>query len=71
MKNKINFIRIETLSNHEVKVTFYSYDGIAPRSYTSPSDDSLYHLLNNSMVSDIVAFNEPYGLTLEVTPKGE
>ena len=69
MKNKISFIRVETMPSHTIEVTFYSRDGIKPRFYPRPSNDSLYRLLNNSMVSDICAYNEPYGLALEITPK--
>ena len=69
MKNKISFIRIKTNRNDVIEVTFYSRNGIAKRTYRRPSSDSLYRLLNNSMVSDICAYNEPHGLALEVTPK--
>jgi len=69
MKNKIDLIRIETNRNNVVVVSFYSNNGIARRRYPRPSSDSLYRLLNNSMVLDICAYNEPYGLTLEITPK--
>ena len=68
MKNKISFIRVETMSNHEISVTFFPRGG-RRRVYHLPSNDSLYRLLNNSMVFDICAYNEPYGLALEVTPK--
>ncbi len=68
MKSKISFIRVDTPRDHEIAVTFHSRNGIT-RTYHAPSDDSLYRLLNNSMVSDICAYNEPFGLALEVTPK--
>ena len=69
MKSKISFIRIDTDENDVIVVSFYSRNGIAKRTYNRPSSDSLYRLLNNSMVSDICAYNEPWGLALEVTPK--
>ena len=69
MMNKIGFIRVETDRNDVIDVTFYPRDGVAKRKYHRPTSDSLYRLLNNSMVLDICAYNEPYGLALEITPK--
>ncbi len=67
-KTKVSFIRVETERNGAINVTFHFRSGIATHTYRSPSDNSLYRLLNNSMVSDICAYNDPCGLTLEVTP---
>ena len=68
MKNKIYFIRISAVDNCETLVEFVLNKG-KTRIYHSPSDDSLYRLLNNSMVSDISPFQEHDGLRLEIFPR--
>lgn len=68
MKHKVSFIQMTTRG-----VTFHPSLGedyrIGKRHYKSPSEDSLYRLLNNSMVSDIVPSYGPDGLLLEITPR--
>ena len=68
MKNKIYFIRISALHNGETMVEFI-FNKEKTRHYYLPTDDSLYRLLNNSMVSDINPFQEHDGLRLEIFPK--
>ena len=68
MKNKIYFIRISALNGGVRMVEFVLNKGNT-RIYHSPSDDSLYRLLNNSMISDINPFQENDGLRLEIFPK--
>ena len=68
MKNKIYFIRISALSNGENFVEVVLNKG-KTRHYHSPTDDSLYRLLNNNMISDISPFQEHDGLRLEIFPK--
>jgi hypothetical protein len=69
MKNKISFMRVETMDNKSVAVKFFPREHRKMRIYKSPSEDSIYRLLNNSMVSDIYALVTPFGLSLEITPK--
>ena len=68
MKNKISFIRISALHDGETFVEVIPDKGKV-RTYESPSEDSLYRLLNNSMISDISPFREHDGLRLEIFPK--
>ena len=68
MKNKIYFTRISAVDNCDTLVEIVPRNG-KTRSYHSPSDDSLYRLLNNSMISDISPFQEHDGLRLEIFPK--
>ena len=68
MKNKIYFIRISVVDAHECMVELVLHKG-KTRIYHSPSDDSLYRLLNNSMISDINPFQEHDGLRLEIFPR--
>ena len=68
IEDKVYFIRISTLSNGETFVEIVLHKG-KTRIYHSPSDDSLYRLLNNSMVSDINPFQEHDGLRLEIFPR--
>ena len=68
MKNKIYFTRISAVDNKEILVEIVLRKG-KTRIYHSPSDDSLYRLLNNSMISDINPFQEHDGLRLEIFPK--
>ena len=68
MKNKIYFIRISIVDACECMVEFVLNKG-KTRIYHSPSDDSLYRLLNNSMISDINPFQENDGMRLEIFPK--
>ncbi len=67
MKNKISFIRIQTTANGSVIVDFIPSNR-RTRTYEEPSDDSLYRILNNDMISDICPFVEQNGLLLEVYP---
>ena len=68
MSEKIYFTRISAVDNCETLVEIVPKKG-KTRVYHSPSDDSLYRLLNNSMVSDICPFQEHDGLRLEIFPK--
>ena len=68
MKNNIYFIRISAVDNCETLVEFV-LNKEKTRIYHSPSDDSLYRLLNNSMLSDINPFQEHDGLRLEIFPR--
>ena len=68
MKEKLSFIRIQTMTDRTVKVDFVPRRGDV-RTYYLPTDDSLYRILNNSMVSDICPFMERDGLLMEVFPK--
>jgi hypothetical protein len=68
IEDKIYFIRISVLDNGTRMVEFVLHKG-KTRIYHSPSDDSLYRLLNNSMISDICPFQEHDGLRLEIFPK--
>ena len=68
MKNRIYFIRISALGNGETFVEVVLNKG-KTRIYHSASDDSLYRLLNNNMISDISPFQEHDGLRLEIFPK--
>ena len=67
MKNKISFIRIQTLVDGSVIVDFV-FHGKPIRTYERPTNDSLYRILNRN-VSDICPFVEDNGLLLEVFPK--
>ena len=68
MKEKLSFIRIQTMTDRTVKVDFVPR-GKPVRTYYLPTDDSLYRILNNSMVFDIYPFMEREGLLMEVFPK--
>ena len=68
MKNKVYFIRISAIHNGETLVEFV-FNGARTRHYHAPTDDSLYRLLNNTMISDINPFQEHDGLRLEIFPK--
>ena len=68
MKNKVYFTRISAVGNCEPLVEIILMNG-KTRVYHSPSDDSLYRLLNNSMIFDISPFQEHDGLRLEIFPK--
>ena len=69
MKEEIEFVRVATFKNEPIEVDFVPYGRGKIRSYKSPSEDSLYRLLNNSMVGDICPFFEKGNLWLEVFPK--
>ena len=71
MKNKFSFIQISTDRDGAIEVVFHTRGDyrVGRRRYKSPSEDSLYRLLNNSLVSDIVPSYSPEGLLLEITPK--
>jgi len=68
MKEKLGFIRIQTMPDRTVKVEFVPRKGKV-REHYPVTDDSLYRILNNSMVSDICPFMERDGLLMEVFPK--
>lgn len=69
MHERIDWVRVETQIDRTIEVTFYHRNGVMPSVFISPSDDSLYRLLNNDQVQDICAYNQPAGLMLEITPK--
>ena len=69
MNNKIHFIRIQTAANQEVDVDFIPVIGKV-RTHESVSDSSLYRLLNNSMVGEVVPFKEHDRFLMEVYPRG-
>ena len=68
MKEKLSFIRIQTMTDRTVKVDFVPR-GKPVRTYYLPTYYSLYRILNNSMVYDICPFMEREGLLMEVFPK--
>lgn len=71
MKSKLSFIQVITTRDRTIEVTFHTRGDyrVGRRHYKSPTANSLYRLLNNSMISDIVPSCEPYGLLLEITPR--
>ena len=68
MNEKLYFIRIQTMPDRKVKVDFVPHEGKIREHYPA-TDDSLYRILNNSMISDICPFVESDGLLIEVFPK--
>ena len=69
MKEKISFVRVATFKNEPMEVDFVPRGRGKIRTYKSPSEDSLYRLLNNNMISDICPIIERGNLWLEVFPK--